>query len=444
MIHTGSGPVALLALVVALLPALTEPLGAQQGAAAPGQSVEQGGGAVDEKAEEKSEEKSEDKAKVSVTAGEQGFSIESADGDFVLRVRSLIQADARFYLQSEESPTAVATENGSDDDFLIRRARLELSGNLFKRFEYRLLEDFAPSPATLLDAWVRYTASPRLRFQVGKIKLPVGLEREQTREFNLFNEFAYPTALVPNRDIGLNVHGEVAGKTLLYWAGIYDGTPDGTSIVEDSDDHKTWAGRLFFTPTQGVAKGLGVGVAGTIGEQEGLPAPYRTIGQQAFFRFLPGVVTDGTVERLAEQLYYFRGSFGLMSEHVTSAQEIRGPAGRGRVENRAWHVTGTWVLSGEPVTFRGVVPAHDFDLAAHTWGAWQLVARVTELDVDDDAFPLFADPAMSSRRVSTVGVGIHWIMNAPLRLTLDYNHTELDGGALPDEDVVIARTQIRF
>ena len=397
-------------------------------------------------ADEAAEKKEDEPKPPKVTAGDQGFTIESGDGDFVLRIRTLFHADGRFYLQSEESPTTGATtaENGSDDDFLIRRARLELTGNLFKHFEYRLLEDFAPSPPNLLDAWVRYSVSPRLRFQVGKIKSPVGLEREQTREFNLFNEFAYPTSLVPNRDIGLNVQGEVASKRLLYWAGIYDGTPDGLSVVEDADDGKSWVGRLFFTPTSGAAKGLGVGVAGTLGEQEGVPAPYRTIGQQAFFRFLPGVVTDGTVERFAQQLYYFRGSFGIMSEHVTSAQEIRGGTTRGRVENSAWQVTGTWVLTGEAATFRGVKPAHDLDLAAHTWGAWQLVARVTELDVDDDAFPLFADPLVSSTKASTAGVGLHWIVNAPVRLTLDYNHTNLDGGEIPDEDAVILRTQVRF
>ena len=70
--------------------------------------------------------------------------------------------------------------------------------------------------------------------------------------------------------------------------------------------------------------------------------------------------------------------------------------------------------------------------------------RVTELDVDDDAFALFANPAVSSTRASTAGLGIHWIMSAQLRLTLDYNHTELDDGEIPDEDAVIARMQVRF
>ena len=41
-----------------------------------------------------------------VSAGDQGFTIESGDGDFVLRIRTLFQADARFYLRARGRPPA--------------------------------------------------------------------------------------------------------------------------------------------------------------------------------------------------------------------------------------------------------------------------------------------------------------------------------------------------
>jgi phosphate-selective porin OprO/OprP len=380
-----------------------------------------------------------------VRAGADGFSIESGDGSFMLRLRTLVQADSRFYFGNEQTGTGSGTAPVSGaDDFLIRRARIELTGRLYKQFDFRVMPDFASANSTLLDAWLRWTVKPALQFQVGKVKLPVGLEREQTREFNLFNEFAYPTSLVPNRDTGLNVQGQVAGGALSYYLGAYNGASDGASLVDDTDDSKTGVARLFFVPTEGLLEGIGIGIAATDGEQEGTPSPYRTIGQQIFFQPRAAVITDGSVSRLAPQLYWFRGPFGVMSEWVRSSQELRSGTTVEDLEHTAWQVTVTWVLTGEDATFRGVEPEHDVDPKQGTWGAWQLVARATELDLDDDAFPLFADPAVSSTKASTLGVGIHWIMNPQIRVTVDYNATDLDGGSLDHEDVVIGRVQLRF
>ncbi len=64
--------------------------------------------------------------------------------------------------------------------------------------------------------------------------------------------------------------------------------------------------------------------------------------------------------------------------------------------------------------------------------------------MDDDSFPIFADPASSSTKASTFGIALHWIMNQMVRVTVDYNATDLDGGSLEDEDVVIGRVQLRI
>src|ERR1051326_4086699 len=46
-------------------------------------------------------------------------------------------------------------EQGKPDGFDIRRARIDVRGNISKAWEYRLLTDFASSPK-LLDAFVSY------------------------------------------------------------------------------------------------------------------------------------------------------------------------------------------------------------------------------------------------------------------------------------------------
>ena len=43
--------------------------------------------------------------------------------------------------------------------------------------------------------------------------------------------------------------------------------------------------------------------------------------------------------------------------------------------------------------YTGVTPKHPFDPRNGHWGALQLVARYADLDVDNKAFPIFANPA---------------------------------------------------
>ena len=82
-------------------------------------------------------------------------------------------------------------------------------------------------------------------------------------------------------------------------------------------------------------------------------------------------------------------------------------------------------------------------------GAWIVSARVTALEVDDQAFPLFADLTRSARQGTSAGVGISWNANRALRWLLDFHFTEFDGGAASgadrhDEKALFTRLQLAF
>ena len=57
----------------------------------------------------------------------------------------------------------------------------------------------------------------------------------------------------------------------------------------------------------------------------------------------------------------------------------------------------SYVLTGEDASFDGVKPAHPFDPKSDNWGAFELVGRMSRLDVDSNAFPVFASAATSAR-----------------------------------------------
>jgi len=126
------------------------------------------------------------------------------------------------------------------------------------------------------------------------------------------------------------------------------------------------------------------------------------------------------------------------------------------LQNTAGEISVGWVLTGEAAAYAGgVVPRHPFNPANGAWGAWQLVSRYAELNIDSDAFPLYADPAISARSASAWSVGLNWYLNRNVRMSTSFSHTVFDGGggagtSAPatvirnPENVLFTRIQLAF
>lgn len=142
-----------------------------------------------------------------------------------------------------------------------------------------------------------------------------------------------------------------------------------------------------------------------------------------------------------------------MGEYVVSDQEVSRTAptpASADIHNTAWEVTGGWVLTGENATYNGVNPRHPFDPLSNSWGALQLVGRFAQLHIDDDAFPLFANPTLSASGASAWSVGLNWYLNRNIRANLSFSHTWFAGEATAnpvtakDENVLFTRMQLAF
>lgn len=396
---------------------------------------------------EASAEKAKTAASVSLGAG--GFQVRSADTNFVFRLRGNVQADGRFFLDDPDGAV--------NDTFLLRRVRPSFEGTLWGKYDFRIMPDFAGSAVTLLDAYADLRFSPYFAVLVGKTKSPFALERLVSQTSLLFVERGLPTHLGPNRDIGVQIHGSLFDQVLDYSVGVLNGTPDNGSSISDLDDDKEFAVRLFSHPFRNSGKpalqGLGLGLAATYGDKSGtVPANYATVNQQTFFSFNAGVINNGAHWRLGPQAYYYYGPFGLLAEYTVSSQELFAPgAGTQEIRNTAWQVAISYVLTGENASYRGVTPAKNFDLSNGTWGAFEIAARYGELDIDDDAFPVYANPANSPTLAQSAGIGLNWYLNRNVKAVVNYNWTGFDGPvtnptrvASKDEHAVFTRVQLNF
>jgi phosphate-selective porin OprO/OprP len=422
--------------------------------------------------QEASEAKAKEAPKISI--GSDGFNLSSVKGDFAVQLKGVLQMDSRTFFNE---PGLVG-----NDSLLMRRIRPVLQGTVFRDFDFLFVPDFAPTAGpTIFDAYVNYRYSPALQFQAGKYKVPIGLEQLVPDRDTLFNERALVTALVPNRDVGFELHGDLFGGRLSYADGIFNGTSDGANSANtDFADDRAFAGRLFFQPfkqaSASALQGFGFGAAGSYETMSapntaGLPSTtggslpgYFTAGQQQFFAYNPAdkavVVADREHWRVSPQAYYYYGPFGLLGEYIISDQNVRrtgvAPFGSAHLQNTAWDVAASWVLTGEDAAYvGGVIPRRPFNPTEGGWGALQLVGRYEELNIDPAAFPSFADQTISARSAAAWSVGLNWYLNRNVMVKTSFSHTAFTGGGgagtsapaavtRKPENVLFTRIQLAF
>jgi phosphate-selective porin OprO/OprP len=378
------------------------------------------------------------------TAGwRDGFVIQSENGDFQLQIGALLQTDGRFAIDNE----AVI------DTFAIRRFRPYLRGRLDRRFEFFLNPDFGNGQLTVQDSYLDTHFSPAVRLRIGKTKTPFGLERLQTAANLLLFERALPNQLVPNRDIGVQVLGDVAGGTFSYQAGVLNGVADGGSGNSDTNDPKDLAGRVVVRPLNGSAgplKALGLAVAGTTGTEAGaseLPVLKTTLLQQTFFSYSSAAVADGRRWRYSPQLFYYGKSFVGFAEYVRTRTAVANGDAQGDIDLDAWQLAGAFLFMGEMSSDGFVRPDANFDFGEGHIGALQVAGRYHALTVADDAFTLGFAAAGSSRKVQAWTIGLNWFWNPQVKYAFTFERTIFDDdahGPRPAENALVFRSQIYF
>lgn len=379
-----------------------------------------------------------------VTAGwDNGFVLQTANGDNRIVFGLTLQGDGRFSL---DDPSPIR------NTFTLRKARPAVSGRVARFFDFKITPDFGSGNAVLMDAFFDIRFSSRFRVRSGKDKTPVGYELLQSDPYLLFPERALASSLVPNRDVGFQVLGDLSPR-VSFAGGIFNGVPDGTSSTTDVDagNAKDLAGRIVFHPFQaahpaaGPLRGLGFQIGGSSGKQAGPLPSFKTSAGQTYFSYATGAAAAGDRHRLTPAVFYYYKSFGAFAEYVRSAQQIARDGVTGEVVNTGWEISGSYVLTGESTSDRGVHPARPFDPSAGDAGAIQLVARYSQLSVDPVAFTGGFSSPTASRKASAFTLGGNWYPAASIKYYATFERTTFEGGAArPAEHVILLRAQVAF
>lgn len=401
-----------------------------------------------------------------------------SDGSARFAIRGLIQFDAASYSQDPGRPVDLASGTN------FRRARLGVEGAFSRSWNYALTGEFggsATESAGLNQAWVEYAgwkpwttnqAQP-MRFRIGAWATPNNLEDATNNAESLFLERAASSELargIAGGD-GRSGAGVLLNGDRWYAHAVYTGPTVGAPATPESDEQSGYLLRAAWlasrSPSYAIHLGanvngviepadtnLGAGVTKQVRLRE--RPELRVDGNR--FVDTGNIAADGVVQYGVELGGFYKNFYGAAEAFEYTVD--RTAAGLDDASFSGWYVQGAWTLTKEQRQwvsntggFRGVRPANVFDPRAGTWGAIELAARYSILDLNhNEGLAGVALPAGGIRggEQTITTIGLNWYPNQVARFLLDYQWVEIDrlnnAGAQIGEDfsVVSLRSQVSF
>jgi len=330
-----------------------------------------------------------------------------------------IQADAAFYKDDR------GLDMGDGAEF--RRARLFAKGQIGD-FKYKAQYDFAGNKTKIKDMYIKYTGLP-VHIQVGNFKEPFGLEELASSKYITFMERAMSDVFAPSRSIGAALSGH--GNSWSAAAGVFTNSAKGTSNGVDSKFDVT--GRLTFAPIHEKTRVLHLGA----GISYGLPDSTRTVK----FHERPEshvthkrLVDTGNIMNVDSILKYDLEAAAVYGPASVQGEYVRTDVNfQNGIPNEpnfsGYYIYASWFLTGEsrPYSvkkgvFGRVHPNRNFELGKDGWGAWEVAARFSQLDLEDIGFP--------GGKEQDITVGLNWYPHPHLRWTLNWVHASVDRSPL--------------
>jgi phosphate-selective porin OprO/OprP len=368
--------------------------------------------------------------------------LRSKDGDFVWRLGGRVQADAALYQNDQDSGL------GSGSEF--RRARLEMGGTLWRAWDFMLQYDFTDTGEEgIRDAFIRYTGFKPYGvtgITAGQFKEPFSLEELTSSKYITFMERALPNVFAPARNRGASVSTAfadmVTGSVGFFGEGVDSDETDG----DDNSEGYATTGRLTFSPIHTATQVVHLGAAGSwraVDEADMLRFRQRPESHVTDVRLVNTDFIDADdFTRFGGELAGVYGPFSLQGEYMRA--DVNRQLGGENLTFDGWYVYGTWFLTGES-------RAYEFDKGAFGnikptrvvgkggIGAWELAARYSALDLNDDA--------VLGGEQRDITLGLNWYPNSNLRFLLNYVRVlDIDegpaDGAAPD--VAQVRAQVHW
>lgn len=367
--------------------------------------------------------------------------IETKDGQFSFQPIARMNFDVTSFNDDMSDRS-----NGTN----MRRARFGAKGKLGNDLSYKAEVDFGGNDVELTDFYLKYAGWDAADFVIGQQRPQMGLQQLTSANNIRFLERSAPVnALLQGRRLGLNVL--MGDDNWSFGVGAFGEGAGSSASTDDEDSSVEARGTINLLPilNEDTDNVFHLGAAYS----------YRNpTDNETRFRARPGtgdgarIVDTGTITNVDTVDVYGLEVAGIFGPFHAQGEYINANVNRqnGAIDAAfdGFYAQAGYFLTGETLPYNGksakigsVKPNEPFDLKTGGPGAWELVARFENLDLND------SDAGVTGGEVDIITGGVNWYLNQNLRLMGNVITVDSDNNAVvanDDPTIYSLRAQFNF
>jgi phosphate-selective porin OprO/OprP len=388
-----------------------------------------------------------------------GLRIDSPEKNFTMKINLSVFVDGGYISADEELEGAFPELEGSELDFT--RLRVSGFGTIYDWAEFKFDVEFA-NLREVKDTWIRFTKVPYIdHFTLGHMKEPFSLEGWASAKALTFMERALPAgAFWPSRNIGIRHYRPALNERMTWGVGAFLNTSsfgDAGEAKDQLSDANGWniTGRVTYLPwyEEGGSKLLHLGLSYTHQFRDENDPDFKV-------RVRTRPETRLTDDRLVDTDEFLTESadlFDLEFAHVNGPLSFQGEyfhifedaSALGDPDFWGFYLYCSYFITGEhrnygtrSGTFFQLEPKKKFRLRNGGWGALEVAARFSYIDLNDEG--------IRGGKEANFTAGLNWYLNKETRFMFNYIRAKVKDRETPPSvddgtaDIFQARFQISF
>lgn len=400
-----------------------------------------------------------------------GLYFTTPEQDFLIHFGGTMQYDSAWYTAQPSLTSFPGGTGPFRDGTTPRRLRLRSDGTVYENLEYYLEVEFingfttgaqpgtvirdgeVPTIPSLTDGHLTQNDVPWLgNIRIGNQKEPFSLEHLDSDRFLPFMErsylfdFTYVSQFNNGFSPGISAFNTWADGRVFTHGGVYKNLPDPFPFGLGDGEYAV-TGRIGILPIWNQEEQRYWYIGGAMSRRDPID-DVVAVRVRNLIRNAPGpllniLATTGAVPAESNGLFNLESAFvsgpltvvgEYQSNQLYGASTTDGVP-QGTVNYNGFYLSTLYFLTGETRTwntrsyvFNRVVPKSNFlvDKDTHAvegWGAWELGARYSYLDLNDKA--------IRGGRLQSVTLGLNWYLNPITKLQFNYDCAYKDQGINP-------------
>jgi phosphate-selective porin OprO/OprP len=359
------------------------------------------------------------------------------------KIGGKVAVDAAGYVTANGYP---AIDNGIE----LRRIRAYAKGDclLVMPVSYEVEVGYTPNQFYIENSYIAFRDIPWIgELKLGQYQAPMGLDLITSGRDITFMEPAAPIqALAPGINAGIQVGQPLLEQRATWKLGLFTAGGGGQDFGEVAKDYGRTIFRvtglpLFATrPDQAdSATLLHLGLSANILYSSSSELEYRSRPEShlAPYAVDTGKMTARQALVTGGEVAWVNGPFSVQGEFLRSwVNEQDGQAPR----FDGLYATASWFLTGEcrpydlkEGCFSRVFPRHNFDWGKSGWGAWEVGARFSLLNLNSGD--------VHGGKLSELMLGLNWYLHAHLKWRFNYGFAHVTD-MQPEGNINILQTRV--